>query len=380
VKIKRQFYLDWLRIIVIASLVPYHASLTYTKIGDVYLYDKNISPPNFLVGFNIFFSTWMMPLLFFISGMVCWYILNSRKATKFISERVKRLLIPSIFGIITICPLTAYFKAINDFNFKGSLIKFYPVFFTRIMDYLGWAHLWFLVYLFVFSLLCLPFFIYYKSYKQDSLREKISSFFVKKNFIYMPLILVIIFEASLRYRWPGFQNLIDDWANFSVYITFFIIGYIFNSNTKIIEKIENKRMHSLLIGLISSVFIVALYFLSDVFYILDSGTLSGYIIFRVLIGFNSYMWVMFFIGFGKKMLNKKNKMLVYLSKASFPFYILHLFSVTAFSYIFLKLSFNPYFEFFLVSILSFNATLLIYEILLGHYGLRLFFGLKVKKQ
>jgi surface polysaccharide O-acyltransferase-like enzyme len=133
-------------------------------------------------------------------------------------------------------------------------------------------------------------------------------------------------------------------------------------------------------ALISSVFIVALYFISDVFHILNSGTLYGYIIFRVLIGFNSYMWVLFFIGFGKKILNKTNKMLVYLSKASLPFYILHLFSVTAFSFIFLKLSINPYFEFFLVSILSFIATLLIYEIVLGHYGLRLFFGLKIRKE
>ena len=111
-----------------------------------------------------------------------------------------------------------------------------------------------------------------------------------------------------------------------------------------------------------------------------SGTFYGYIIFRVLIGFNSYMWVLFFIGFGKKTLNRTNKILVYLSEASFPFYILHLFSVTVFSFIFLKLFLNPYFEFFLVSILSFITTLLIYEILLGHYGLRLFFGLKKKKQ
>jgi surface polysaccharide O-acyltransferase-like enzyme len=203
---------------------------------------------------------------------------------------------------------------------------------------------------------------------------------VKKNFIYIPVILIIIFEASLRYRWPGFQNLIDDWANFSVYITFFLIGYIINSNTRIIEKIKNKKFHSCVMAIISSVFIITLYFLSEVFHILNSGTFYLYIIFRILIGFNSYMWVMFFIGFGKKALNKTNKMLVYLSEASFPFYILHLFSVTAFSFIFLKLSLNSYLEFFLVSILSFISTLLIYEIFLGHYGLRLFFGLKVKKQ
>jgi surface polysaccharide O-acyltransferase-like enzyme len=174
--------------------------------------------------------------------------------------------------------------------------------------------------------------------------------------------------------------LIDDWANFSVYITFFIIGYIFNTSTKIIEKIENKKIHSLVMAMVSSVFIITLYFLSDVFNILNSGTFYGYIIFRVLIGFNSYMWVMFFIGFGKKILNKTNKMLVYLSEASLPFYVLHLFSVTAFSFIFLRLSLNPYLKFFLVSILSFITTFLIYEILLGRYGLRLFFGLKVKKQ
>ena len=175
-------------------------------------------------------------------------------------------------------------------------------------------------------------------------------FFIKKNLIYLPVILIIVFEASLRYGWPGFQNLIDDWANFSVYITFFIIGYIFNSNTKIIEKIENKKMHSLAMAAISSVLIVTLYFLSDIFHILDPETFYGYIIFRTLIGFNSYMWVIFFIGFGKKALNKTNKVLTYLSKASLPFYIIHLLPVTAFSFIFLKLPLNPYFEFFIVSV------------------------------
>lgn len=35
---ERLYYADWLRILTILSLIPYHSALTYTSLGEVCLY------------------------------------------------------------------------------------------------------------------------------------------------------------------------------------------------------------------------------------------------------------------------------------------------------------------------------------------------------
>jgi hypothetical protein len=37
--------------------------------------------------------------------------------------------------------------------------------------------------------------------------------------------VIIVFETLLRPIYPGKQTLVNDWANFTVYLTFFILGY-----------------------------------------------------------------------------------------------------------------------------------------------------------
>jgi peptidoglycan/LPS O-acetylase OafA/YrhL len=47
---------------------------------------------------------WGMPLLFVISGMGIWYSLRSRTMKAFSWERVHRLLVPLVFGVLVIVP------------------------------------------------------------------------------------------------------------------------------------------------------------------------------------------------------------------------------------------------------------------------------------
>jgi hypothetical protein len=35
---KRQYYLDWLKIIVVALLVPHHIAITFSHLGDAYVF------------------------------------------------------------------------------------------------------------------------------------------------------------------------------------------------------------------------------------------------------------------------------------------------------------------------------------------------------
>jgi hypothetical protein len=107
-----------------------------------------------------FLGPWHMPLLFLLAGAATWFALDRRSAGTYAAERVKRLLIPFVFGILVIVPPQALlarwfrggeFSLAEYWTFKGNL-----------SGYTGnWtpAHLWFIAFLFVFSLVALPLFI-----------------------------------------------------------------------------------------------------------------------------------------------------------------------------------------------------------------------------
>ncbi len=77
----RLSYLDWLRFLVVLSLAPFHAALSYTGMGVVYVYDTPVrdlilggrlgsdSGPAVMRYFTIFMDNWFMHLLFLVSGV-----------------------------------------------------------------------------------------------------------------------------------------------------------------------------------------------------------------------------------------------------------------------------------------------------------------------
>jgi fucose 4-O-acetylase-like acetyltransferase len=109
---------------------------------------------------------WRLPLLFFISGVGVSFAMKSKTASAFIGERSKRLLIPLLFGVLVIVPPQVYFERLQRHQFEGSYWAFYP----KIFEFQGypegnssWHHLWFIVYLWVFSVLATPLFVLLKN-------------------------------------------------------------------------------------------------------------------------------------------------------------------------------------------------------------------------
>jgi surface polysaccharide O-acyltransferase-like enzyme len=87
------------------------------------------------------------------------------------------------------------------------------------MDRFTWSHLWFLVYLFTFTVLYLPLFRWLLAH-----RGRLAGVSVVR--LYAPLVPLVLVQTTLRFRWPGVQNLYDDWANFTYYSLFFILGFL----------------------------------------------------------------------------------------------------------------------------------------------------------
>jgi hypothetical protein len=217
-EVKREYYIDWLRIIVVALLIPHHIAITFSHIGDAYVFTPVKDNAFYFFIQSTFLNLWFMRVLFFVSGISIYYALKKRTNEQYFGERCKRLLLPTVFAIIFICPLMAYFRALNLNGFQGSLIKFFPVFFTKFETYLGWGHFWFLIYLFVFSMLLLLARLILKN--DERITANISAFLSNGRNIILPIFITIFLEMIFRPIYPGRQTLVNDWANFTVYSSF----------------------------------------------------------------------------------------------------------------------------------------------------------------
>ena len=334
-------YLDWLRFLVVLSLAPFHAALSFTGQGGAYVYDPAVRDailhgtypsggPYALRLLVMFLDNWFMHLLFFISGIGVAAALQKRNPRAFIHERANRLLLPTLFGLLTVMPAQAWLKALNFGRFNGNFISFYPHFFSGIRTSTAspgnfdWGHLWFLVYLYVFCVIGLPLFIRAKEFPLLS-NGRLSSWFSIGGRILFPALWIGTLETAFRPGWPGFQNLINDWANFTVYFSFFIFGYVAGLDRMLLEAIEKRKTIALSAGI--TLFVVRIEMLGMLH--VSEGYSPLNMAAQFIRGLAAFCFVLAAIGFGKRYLNRGGKALALARDESFPLYIMHYLPVSA---------------------------------------------------
>jgi len=79
---ERLTYLDWLRALSIAGVLFFHAAMPFVSEWDWHI--KNTDTSRILLEFNFWLSRFRMPLLFFISGTVSWFMLQKKSGGQFI--------------------------------------------------------------------------------------------------------------------------------------------------------------------------------------------------------------------------------------------------------------------------------------------------------
>lgn len=354
---KRLFYMDWLRVLVILSLIPYHAALTYLRYGSVPIKEPvaGAAALPFLI-VHVSLSDFFMTLLFFISGIASFYSFRSKQSGGYIWERTKKLIFPFLIGwFILLCPITGYIQALHE-GYTNGFLNFIPQFFWyQSFHYTGYGHLWFLMYLYFFSLICVPLFNRWK--KQECRLEQLGAFFSKGHRLLLPACFIILLELCLRpFFHPDAYIIVFDWANDAVYLSMFVFGYVFASNEKLQEKIKDYFKLSMVFGILAALFYVNIQ--SQVFYSNEA--------------FLTYLWalakgvyecsaIIFLINIGRKRLNKDSRAIRYLNGASFTYYIFHFLPVTFFTFLFMELKIHIFLKFLMVIVSSYITVFLIYE-------------------
>ena len=385
---KRAYYVDWLRVLAVLALFPYHTGQIYNEEAAFYVKDA-VSVP-LIMGINSFIYLWHMPLFMFLSGIGSYYALRFRSGRQYLLERFKRLLIPLVFGTLVLIPPLTYIRMFGDPikvwprgfaenaipGFDKSYFEYYPDLFNGIYPNgnLDWGHLWFLAYLFTFSLIALPVFLYFKSEKGRWMINWLKNVVMKPAGIFLFFIPVAVIEVLLRRAYPNMQNLISDWANFLMFITVFIFGFILMTDARFGEAVDKYWKAALTIGLLivtglSVVFAARIQTgLSEKTYYFVEMTLKGIAIWFCVIGF---------LGFGRRYLNRGGRFINYAREAALPVYILHLPVLGTIGFYVIKFDLPIGIEYFAILVLSLMVSVLLYEIAVKRFNVvRFLFGLK----
>jgi fucose 4-O-acetylase-like acetyltransferase len=237
VKSQRRWYIDWLRVLATLLLFYFHPAEIFNRWRPWYI--QNAQKSLGLSHLSEFILLWFMPLFFLLAGAASWFALRRRSGGQYVKERFKRLLIPCIFGILVIVPLQIYFR-LRTGGYSESYIQFYPKFFDP--AYTGGSfdmgHLWFIFFLFFFSLLALPLFLYLKRESGQRLMAKLAGFLTFPGAIFLLALPIAAADYVMLNSYP----------NPIYFITFFLYGYILMADPRLEEVIDRHKGIALIAG------------------------------------------------------------------------------------------------------------------------------------
>lgn len=365
-KSERKYFIDWLRIALIISVFFFHIGMIFNPWGWHIKSDETFY---FLEPIMHWLHLWRMPLLFLVSGVGTFYALGFRTTKEYLKERVKRLLLPFFVGIFLLVPIQVYVEKIDQFSTLGS---FYTQMFEGVypVGNFSWHHLWFILYLFVISLIISPFIKYSRSEHFNMVRGKLILLVSKKMGMNWVFIIIIGSQLILRQYFPDSTHaLYNDWAYITFYLLFFLIGFVLFTSDKVIDAVANQRHLYLLQTLVFTILMFS-------FWIFEINIFGGkyiYPITEIIIALSCGLTA---IGYCKVYFNKEHKFRKTLNTAIYPFYLLHQPIIIVVGFVILQWQLAVGIKAILITLISLLFTVGLYWIICKSNILRVSFGMK----
>ncbi len=394
----RRYELDWLRVLVVLCLIPYHAAGIFSASADLYVKDPQAGLQ--LNGLATFFEDWAMPLLFLIAGAGARYSLSERSAGQYLGERASRLLIPFLFGTFVIVPIQDYFALLSDPSLlqrslvpvsDPHLLDSYPRFYVQYllgywyylthystqMEFIFWGHLWFVARLILYALATLPLFLALGTRWGNRLISMLARALARRGVLL--LFALPLGLAVLGLRSSQFASLLTDWrfdpnwSQLGFLLIFYLYGYILFADQRFVATIRRSGPLALVLGVAAYFGMLALsYGVAHSFVLLELE--------RVGQGFVSWLWVVALLSLGMRYLARTSWLLRYLTDAALPIYILHMPVLLLCAAVVLGLHVSIAVKLTLLIIGTLGTTLAIYEVAVKRIpAMRILLGVKLSK-
>jgi glucan biosynthesis protein C len=385
-KSARLHYLDWLQVLAIFGVFLFHAVHPFDDLFPWHIKNEQPSiPVNFFVGF---FGSWGMPFFFLMAGATSWFSLRRRTAGRYVRERITRLLIPFLVGSILLTPIQAYFELTHKgwwqadsflsflvspdargfFLTEVHTLRFGPTIFGA----LGY-HLWFVGFLFAFSLLALPVFLWLKGEAGKRFLASLARLASWRGGLLVFIVPPVVARFILQPFFPGEH----DWADFAYILLFFVSGYILIGDERFTQAIRRDWLLNLILGITSTLFFFSSAAGLPIFEWLGSPGTLGFYLSWTIFGVNSWCWTMFIFYIGMRYLDTTNEWLQYGREASYPFFFIHQPAIIFIAFYAVQWEVNLLIKLIIVGLGSFALSLSAYELLVRRINpVRVLFGMK----
>jgi glucan biosynthesis protein C len=350
-KMLRYHSLDFLRAFAMMMGLVMHAPLLFWQPDFAKVFGiENIAPAEEWINIiGRYINNWRMPLFFLLSGFFSVLIIKRKGTSQFIRDRLIRV------GLTCLVFSSLYDIADGSFDFTTH-------------------HLWFLyelmIFVFFFS------FLYRVQTIKDLLDREISTRILLILFLW--LVATVPLANILNNWWhplawkPSTTYFDLKLGNMVYYFSYFLVGVIFYSNQHIFTKLKNSKT-ILAIGILA-----VLAFLLRVYS--DYLTLGGIDDLRnlaqmqfdpimvicnsLLIGVNTILWCLFFIGLTSKFIVSGSAILRWFVELSYPIYIIHIIPIAMMSALFYRAGLSQPVIFVLTIIAGFIVCVILYYILI----------------
>jgi glucan biosynthesis protein C len=362
--------IDALRVAATYLLFIFHGAMVFNPAPFYHIRNGDLSFVMLVV--CGFIGLWHMPLFFLLAGWASHASLTVRSRGAYLCERVAKLFIPLVAGVILFGPVIKFFELRSglDLNYAGlrvapelqdsfrvviptglavappfheSFLEFVPTFFSHLGRF-TWAHLWFIAYLFTFSLLYVPLLPWLA--RQAARLTSGAAWLV-----YVPIVPLALIQLTLRERWPGIQNLYNDWANVAYYTVYFLAGVVIAAQPRLEEGLRREARRALLIALLTTgvLLLAVLKVFTATWVVLAGSAVAGWC-FNLVI-----------LGLGERVRRVCGRALPYLRDSAFPVYILHQAAIVVPGYFLLQLPLGVPVKFILVVLVAITVTLGMYQ-------------------
>ena len=379
---ERRYELDWLRVSAILLVFLYHSTRFFNLEG---WHVKNDDTYVWVEIWTFFVTRWMMPLFFVISGASLFHALDKPGGWKrFYTDKLLRLFIPVLAASLTHGALQVYLERVSHARFAGSFFEWLPAYFRGVYSGIGLSgsgnfanvgmHLWYLFFLFVYSLACYRLFVWMRAGGKNRLK-KITDLFSLPGInligLIIPLMLMKVLIPS-----PVLEVGNGGWG-FLYYLWFLIAGFIIMSDDGLLQRVHAQGRGFLCLGIILSV--VQLYLLFGVSNPAFQGRFGDWSA-SVLSYVNAWCWVLGIWGAAIRHLSFDRPLLRHANEGVLPFFILHQTVLLVVGFVVMGWEIHDGLKWGLVFTISLFIIIAVYLALIRKFDLlRFLFGMKTSR-
>ncbi len=379
-KTTRRHDIDALRVLLFCSLILYHACMLYVAEWPWHL--KSSYQSEWLQVPMLLINRWRMPLLFLISGIAVSFLERNLAGWSLVGNRTRRILVPLVFGMLVIVPIQPYVEGVMRHAVEPGFGPFLVDYFTfrpwpkdafaGAHPGITWNHLWYLAYLWLYSLMVIAAMPLLRSRVGTFVRERVAG--LRGGWLLLvPALPKAIALMTLGDAFPMTNALTDDWYQHALFFSYFLFGWWIASDTGLWIEIRSLRKRALGLATFNAIAYVL------IIQVLLTDDSPPWMLFatRALSGLNTWLCILTVLGWSATLLDRPFRWLPYATEAVLPWYVLHQSLIVAVAYVLVPMKIGAALEPVVVIASTALACVVLHEFVIRRSGaMRFLFGLK----